>query len=100
MAGKINAEMRSKFLEIETNIKSVYTRFSTSLMNDAISKRVKQEREYEDECIEDEEEKDTSTQFFRIQKIHLIELMQHLESYTNTLSVFGFLSTTKIMNTY
>ena len=43
LAEKNNAEMRSKFLEIETNIKSVYTRFSTSLMNDAISKRVKQE---------------------------------------------------------
>ena len=34
--------------------------------------------EYEDECIEDSEEADMSTQFLRIQKNELIDLKQHL----------------------
>ena len=46
--------------------------------------------EYEDECIEDSEEADMSTQFLRIQKNQLIDLKQHLERYVKTLPVFGF----------
>ena len=46
--------------------------------------------EYEDECIEEEEETDTSTHFPRFQKNQLIFLLQHLERYTNTLPVFEF----------
>ena len=48
--------------------------------------------EYEDECIEDSEQEDMSTQFLRIQKNQLIDLKQHLERYVNTLPVFGFSS--------
>ena len=47
---------------------------------------------YEDECIEDSEEADMSTQFLRIQRNQLIDLKQHLERYVNTLPVFGFSS--------
>ena len=43
-----------------------------------------------DECIEDTEETDMSTQFLRMQKNHLIDLKQNLERYVNTLPVFGF----------
>ena len=46
--------------------------------------------EYEEECIEDSEEADMSTQFLRTQKEQLIDLKQHLERYVNTLPVFGF----------
>ena len=46
--------------------------------------------EFEDECIEDSEEADMSTQFLRIQKNQIIDLKQNLERYVNTLSVFGF----------
>ena len=46
--------------------------------------------EYEDECIEDSEEADMSTQFLRIQKNQLIDLKEHLERYVNSLPVFGF----------
>ena len=35
--------------------------------------------ESEDECIEDSEEADMSTQFLRIQKNQLIDLKQHLK---------------------
>ena len=46
--------------------------------------------EYEDECIEDSEEADMSTQFLLIQKNQLIDLKQHLERYAKTLAVLGF----------
>ena len=60
--------MRSKFLEIENNIeKRLHTTFS---------------------IFNNEEETDASTQFLWIQK--LIDLMQHLERWTNTLPKFGF----------
>ena len=54
--------------------------------------------EFEDECIEDSEEADMSTQFLRIQKNQIIDLKQHLERYVNTLSVFGFNSGSYILN--
>ena len=46
--------------------------------------------EYEDDCIEDTEETDMSTQFLRMQKNQLTDLKQNLERYVNTLPVFGF----------
>ena len=46
--------------------------------------------EYVDECIEDSDEADMSTQFLPIHKYQLIDLKQHLERYVNTLPVFGF----------
>ena len=52
-------------------------------MNEAVSTRVKQE------STKKREETDASTHFLRIQNNQLIDLMQHLERYTNTLPVFG-----------
>ena len=46
--------------------------------------------EYEDECIEDLEEADISTQSLQIQKHQLIELKQHLQRYVYISLVFGF----------
>ena len=46
--------------------------------------------EYEDECIEDSEETDMSTQFLQIQKNQLIDLKQHLERYLKIVPNFGF----------
>ena len=43
-----------------------------------------------DDCIVEEEEKDISTQFFRMQKNQLIDLQEHFERYCNVLPVFGF----------
>ena len=84
-----NLEMRSKFLENENNIKKrLHTFFS--VLNERVSFNKIEATEYEDECIENEEETDASTHFLRIQKNQLIDLMQHLERYTNTLPVFGF----------
>ena len=89
LAEKNKTEMRSKFLETENNIKKrLHTIFS--ILNERVSFNKIEAREYEDECIENEEETDASTHFLRIQKNQLIDLMQHLERYTNTLPVFGF----------
>ena len=81
--------MRSKFLEIEKNIKKrLHTIFS--ILKERVSFNKIEAREYEDECIENEEETDASTHFLRIQKNQLTDLMQYLERYTNALPVFGF----------
>ena len=89
LLAKNKDEMRSKFLEIENNIKNrLHTIFS--ILNERGSLSKSEAREYEDECIEDEEETDRSTHFLRIQKNQLIDLIQNLERYTNALPVFGF----------
>ena len=85
LAKKNTAEMRSKFLEIENNIKKrLHTIFS--ILNERGSFNKSEAREYEDECTEDEEESEYSTHIVRIQKNQLIDLMQHLERYTNTIT--------------
>ena len=81
--------MQSKFLEIGNNIKKrLHTIFS--ILNERGSFKKSDTREYEDDCIENEEETDASTHFLRNKKNQLIDLMQHLERYTNTLPVFVF----------
>ena len=89
LAEKNKTEMRSNFLEIENNIKKrLLTIFS--ILTEQASFNKSEAIEYEDECIENEEETDASTHFLRIQKNQLIDLMQHLQRYNNTLPVFGF----------
>ena len=89
LAEKKKAKVRSNFLKIENNSKKrLHTIFS--ILNERGSFNKSEAREYEDECIENEEETHASTHFLRIQKKQLIGLMQHLERYTNTLPVFGF----------
>ena len=57
-------------------------------MNKVASLKI-EAREYVDEYIEDGKEADASNHFLRIRQNQLIDLMQHLERYTNTLPVFG-----------
>ena len=81
--------MRSKFLEIESNIKKwIHPIFS--LHNERRNFKKIETSECEDECIEDEEETDASTHFLRFEKNQLIDLMQHVEKYINTPPLFGF----------
>ena len=89
LATQDNAQMKLKFVEIETAIKSKLTRTLESLNE----RRCRNQRvfEFEDHCFEDDnEEKDASTQFLQMQKIQLIELQEHLERYCNVIPVFGF----------
>ena len=89
LATQSKAQMKLKFLEVETAIKSKLTRTLESLNE----RRCRNQRgfEFEDHCFEDDnEEKDASTQFLQMQKNQLIELQEHLERYCNVLPVFGF----------
>ena len=81
--------LRSNFLETENNIKKrLQTIFS--ILNERGGFNKYEAREFEDECIADEEETDASTHFLRIKKNQLIDFMQLLKRYINTLPVFGF----------
>ena len=89
LATQSKAQMKLKFLEIETPIKSNLS-WSLESLNE---RRCRNQRglEFEDHCFEDDnEEKDASTQFLQMQKNQLIELQEHLERYCNVLPVFGF----------
>ena len=89
LATQSKAQMKLKFLEMETAIKSKLTRTLESLNE----RRYRNQRvfEFEDHCFEDDnEEKDTLTQLLQMQKNQLIELQEHLERYCNVLPVFRF----------
>ena len=89
LATQSKAQMKLKFLEVETTIKSKLTRTLDTLNK----RRCRNQRvfEFKDHCFEDDnEEKDASTQFSQMQKNQLIELQEHLERYCNVLPVFGF----------
>ena len=89
LATQSKAQMKLKFLVIETAIKSKLTRTLESLNEH----RCRNQRvfEFEYHCFEDDnEEKDASTQFLQMQKNQLIKLQEHLERYCNVLPVFGF----------
>ena len=69
LATQSRAQMKLKFLEIETAIKSKLTRTLESLNE----RRCRNQRvfEFEDHCFEDEnEEEEASTQFLQMQKIN------------------------------
>ena len=73
LAPQSKAQMKLKILEIETAIKSKLTRTLESLNE----RRCRNQLvfEFEDHCFEDDnEEKDASTQFLRMQENHLTEL--------------------------
>ena len=67
LAEKNKTELQSKFLEIENNIKKRLHTIYSILIERLIFNKI-EAREYEDECIENEEETDASTHFLRIQK--------------------------------
>ena len=90
-ATQSKAQMKLKFLEKETAIKSKLTRTLESFNE----RRCRNQRvfEFEDHCFEDDsEEKDDTTRFLQMQKNQLIELQEHLERYCNVLPVFGLIS--------
>ena len=81
--------MQSKFLEFKNNVrKLLHTIFSILIKPNGFNKW--DAREYKEERIEDEKETDASTHFLRIQKNQLLDWMQRLQRYTNTLPVFRF----------
>ena len=97
LAEQSKLEMRKKFQKIEVAVNERMKKIFDQL-NEHGKNFCSNKFEYEDECIEDSEEADTSTQFLRIQKNQLIDLKQHLGRYVNTLPVFGFNSGRYILN--
>ena len=89
LAEKSKLEMRTKFQDIEVAVNERKKK-SFDELNERGKNYSSNQFGYEDECIEDSEEADKSTQFLRIQKNQLIDLKQHLEKFKNTLSVFDF----------
>ena len=89
LAEKSKLEMRTKFQDVERVVNERMSKIFQEL-NERCRNLPTEHFEYEDECIEDTEETDMSTQFLRMQKNQLIVLKQNLERYVNTLPVFGF----------
>ena len=89
LAEKRKLQLRTNFQEIEIFVNDRVKKFFDKLNARTLAERL-EVFDYEDECAEDEEEDDTSTQFLRIQKNQLIDLKQHFDRYVNTLPLFGF----------
>ena len=88
LANKSKTEMQTKFASIQEIINS-----RVKAIFEKLNERkgcTKPAFDFEDECIEEEEEADMSTQFLRMHKNQLLDLQQHFERYINTLPVFGF----------
>ncbi|XP_075263345.1 uncharacterized protein LOC142354893, partial [Convolutriloba macropyga] len=87
-ANKSKTEMQTKFASIqeiiESRVKAIFEKLNER------KGRTNPAFDFEDECIEEEEEADMSTQFLQMQKNQLLDLQQHFELYINTLPVFGF----------
>ena len=97
LATQSKGQIKLKFLEVKTAIRSKLTQTLQSLKE----RRCRNQRvfELEDLCFEDDnEEEDASTQFLQMQKDQLIELQEHLERYCNVLPVFGFNSANNDIN--
>ena len=91
LATQSKAQIKMKFLEVETAIKSKLTRTVEFLSK----RRCRNQRlfEFEDEFSEDDNgEKDASTQFWQFTINQLMELQEHLDRYCNVLPVFGIKS--------
>ena len=92
MATQSKAQLKLRFIEVETAIKIKLS----SILEQLNHRHNQQERLIdfdEDECFFDTaEEKELSTQFLQLQKHQLNDLQEHFEGYCNTLPVFGFSS--------
>ena len=88
LANKSKTEMRTKFSSIQAIIRA-----RVNAICENLNERKDQNAstfECEDECTEEDDEADMSTQFLQMQKNQPLALQQHFERYVNTLPVFGF----------
>ena len=87
LATPSKAEMKLKFLQKETIVKSKLNQVFSALNQRHCRKEPV--LEFEDECIEQEEEQDVSTQFLQTQKNQIKNLHDLLGRFCNVLPVFG-----------
>ena len=89
LATRSKAQMKLNFTEVETAIK-----IKLCAILEQLNQRRKQAEGVSnsaDHCmVEEEEEKDLSTQLPQMQKNQLMDLQEHFERYCNVLPVFGF----------
>ena len=88
IATQSKTQMKLTFIEVETAIKIKLCAVLEQLKQRC--NRAERVSNFVDDCIEEEEEKDLSTQFLQMQKNQLIDLQEHFERYCNVLLVFGF----------
>ena len=88
---KSKLKIRTNFQDVERIVNERMAKFFQELSSRCRNNQT-ESFEYEDECIDDTEETDMSTQFLRMQKTKLVDLKQNLERYVNTLPVSGFTS--------
>ena len=85
LATQSKAEMKLNFIEVETaiNIKLC------AILEQLNQRRNQTEKvsNFVDDCVVEDEEKDSSTQFLQMQKNHLIDLQEHFDHYCNVLPV-------------
>ena len=90
LAGKkTNPKCDQNFWKLKITSRSDYTQFSAYLVSELVSIRVKQENTKMNVSRMRKKQTHPLT-FLGLKKNQLIDLMQHLERYTNTLPVFGF----------
>ena len=83
-------EMRTKFQDIETAVNDRMKKIFNQL-NERGKNYSSNKFEYEDECIEDSQEADMSTQFLGIQTNQLIDLKHYLKRYVNSYLFFDLI---------
>ena len=88
LATQSKAQMKLNFIEVQTAIK--IKRYPTLQQLNQRRNREKRVSNFVDNCIVEEEEKDSFTQFLQTQKNQLFDLQEHFECYCNVLPVFGF----------
>ena len=90
LATQSKAQMKLNFIKVETAIKIKLC----AILEQLNQRRNQAEKlsNFVDDCVVEEEEKDSSTQFLQMQKNQLIDLQEHFERYCNVLPVFGFSS--------
>ena len=86
LAAQSKAQMKLVFVEVETAIK-----IKLCAILEQLNQRRNGVSNFVDDCVvEEEEEKNLSTQFLQMRKNQIIHLQEHFERYFNVLSVFGF----------
>ena len=88
LATHSKTQMKLNFFELEAAIKIKLC----AILEQLNQRRNQAERvsNFIDDCMVEEEEKDSSWQFLQMQKNQLIDLQDHFERYCNVLQVFGF----------
>ena len=89
LATQSKAQMKLNFIEVETATKIKLC----AILEQLNQRRNRAERvsNFVDNCIvEEEEEKDLSTQFLQMKQNQIFDLQEHFERYCNVLPVFGF----------